>query len=311
MSSDTIEAPGSAEISVLIARASTEDHDRILETLAALREQDCAFAYEVIVVDRLGDEITRRIDTQPSTVRLLRCPSDATLPEMRSMALAAARGRVVAVTEDHCVPCRGWLRAFDAAFRRHPQAVAVGGCVANGLTSTAFDWATYLCEYAAFAPPVAEGPQASLPGMNIAYLKSVLTSVPAAALTRGFWETTVHPSLLRAGHVFVSTGDALVHHRKRFSPRFFLAQRSAYSRYYAGIRFAPRRWHLRLAAALLCPLLPFLLAARFAAVARHNDQVAARALRALPWLALFYAAWAAGECAGYLAGPGQALRAIE
>ena len=37
----------------------------------------------------------------------------------------------------------------------------------------------------------------------------------------------------------------------------------------------------------------------------------APALRALPFLVLFYVVWAAGECWGYVAGPGTSLRKIE
>lgn len=301
------------EYSVLIARAGTEDRERILETLAALRAQDCAFEFEVIVVDRLGDDITAAIDalTRSGRLLLIRCDREATMPEMRTLALHAASGRVVAITEDHCLPCAGWLRSFEAAFQRYPGAAAVGGCVANGLTETSFDWATYLCEYASFAPPRVEGFEASLPGMNTAYLRSALLSVPPSELKSGFWETTVHPGMLRSGSVFVLSGEALVLHCKRFSLRWFLAQRFAYSRYYAGIRFAPERRWSRLAAALLCPLLPFLLTLRFAAVARRNGAIAARAVSALPWLTLFHVAWAAGECVGYLSGPGKALRSIE
>lgn len=307
----TIPAAAVPDYSVLIARASRGDRGRILETLAALRAQDCAFAFEIIVVDRLGDDITAAIEAEAGGVRLLRCERETTMPAMRTLALHAASGRVVAVTEDHCLPCAGWLRAFEAAFQRHPGAIAVGGPVANGLTDTSFDWATYLCEYASFAPPLVDGLQASLPGMNTAYRRSALLSVPAADLTRGFWETTAHQGMLSGGAAFVVSDQALVSHCKRFSLRWFLAQRFAYSRYYAGLRFTPERIAMRLAAALLCPLLPLLLALRFAAVARRNPALRAAAVRASPWLVIFYAAWAAGELVGYLVGAGDALCIIE
>lgn len=299
------------DYSVLIARAGLEDRGRILETLAALRAQDCAFSFEVIVVDRVGDDITAAIESGPGGVRLLRCHRAMTMPAMRTKALHAAAGRVVAITEDHCLPCPGWLRSFAATFQRHPGVTAVGGPVANGLAETRFDWATYLCEYASFAPPLADGRRAALPGMNIAYLRSALLSVPASALTSGFWETTVHPAMLAAGAVFAVSSEAWVSHCKRFSLRWFLTQRFAYSRYYAGIRFAPGRVPTRLTAALLCPLLPILLALRLATVVRHKPEIRAPAMHALPWLMLFHLAWAAGECAGYLFGPAEALLKIE
>ena len=296
--------------SVLIARASTQDRTRIFETLESLRQQDCDFAYEVVVIDRLDDEISAAIEVRFPEVRLVRCGPEPTLPQMRTAALQLARGRLVAVTEDHCTPARDWLRALDAAFGRHPGAVAVGGCVLNGITATAFDWATYLCEYASFASPVGEGPSADLPGMNIAYLRQSLLSQPPDSLTRGFWETTVHPGL-RALGLFVASDAAAVTHCKHFSLRWFLIQRFAYSRYFAGNRFAQRSPAVRFAAALLTPVLPVVLLVRLAAVVRRKPGLAAHATRALPFLVLFHIVWSAGECVGYARGPGSALRQIE
>ena len=74
------------------------------------------------------------------------------------------------------------MTAFDQA---GPDVVAVGGSVVNGVTDTSLDWATYLCEYSFFSPPVAEGESAILPGMNVAYRRSALESVPRELLTSG------------------------------------------------------------------------------------------------------------------------------
>lgn len=297
--------------SVLIARVSTEDRERILETLDALRRQDCDFELEVIVVDRLGDEVTRRIEKEHPAVRLLRCERGRTIPAMRAAALRAASGGIVAVTEDHCVPASNWLRSFDAMFRRHPQAAAVGGAVVNGITTTAFHCATFLCEYASAAPPLADGPCAELPGMNTAYARHVLAGMPQAALERGFWETTIHPRLRREAHLLVATNRAIVHHRKAFSLRLFIAQRFSYSVHFAGTRYTRAQWPLRLGAAMMSPLLPALFAIRLARVARRKPGMTQQVVRALPYLALFFVVCAMGECAGYLAGPGKALERIE
>jgi hypothetical protein len=299
------------EFSVLIARASLQDRTRILQTLEALQRQDCEFAFEIIVVDRVDDATTHAIELRYPEVRLSRCAPDWTLPMMRTAALQTAGGRFVAITEDHCTPEPGWLRAFDAAFRDHPDAVAVGGCVVNGLTQTAFDWATYLCEYASFARPFDDGPCHDLPGMNIAYFRTDLLSAPAGQLTRGFWETTLHPDMRRRGQVFVASNAAAVQHFKRFSLRAFLEQRFAYSRYFAGIRFERRQWPSRVIATLLTPLLPPVLLLRMALIARRKPGLIGPGSRALPYLALFYVVWAMGEWVGYVLGPGCALQRIE
>lgn len=295
--------------SVLIARVGTEDHERILETLDALRRQDCDFAYEVIVADRLGDAVTRRIAIEhPGVILLAGRPGD-TIPQLRAAAWRAARGARIAVTEDHCVPCAGWLRALDAGLDADPMAAAAGGAVVNGVPDSAFHWATFLCEYAAYVPPL---PVDAVPsGVNVAYRRERLAAAPAAALVDGFWEMTLHPWLAASGARWVSADDALVWHRKRFSPTFFMTQRFAYSRHFAGTRFARAQRGRRLAAAIASTALPLLLAMRFARLAATRPALSLPMWRAAPWLALFSLVWAAGEAAGYIAGPGDALRRIE
>ena len=81
--SESDEALGVPTFSVLIGRVSTEDHDRILETLQALRAQREPCPYEVIIVDRRDDEVTARIEAAFPEARLERCEAAATLPEMR------------------------------------------------------------------------------------------------------------------------------------------------------------------------------------------------------------------------------------
>jgi hypothetical protein len=295
-------------ISVLIARASRQDGGRLAQTLQALRAQDCTFTFEVLVVDRIDDAFSRAMRQRFAEVRWEACDARTTLPQMRTMGLRSARAALVAVTEDHCVPSPAWLSAFAAAFERQPQAVAAGGSVRNGLTDTNLDWATYLCEYAAFAPPWRDGPCTDLPGMNVAYRRDALLALPSDLLTRGFWEATAHAQLQPDGEL-IAVDDAVVDHCKRFSLRGFVQQRFIYSRHYAGARFAS--WPARAAAALASPLLLPLLSMRLWRALRGKPDLRRRTLHALPYLLLFHGVCALGECIGYVAGPGASLQEIE
>jgi glycosyltransferase involved in cell wall biosynthesis len=298
--------------SVLIGRSSTADERRIFETLESLRRQQDAPAYEVIVADRCGDAVTREIEARYPEVRLLRLPPRTPLPELRAAALDVAAGSHVVVIEDHCIASADWLRAIASAFEEAPAGtVAIGGCVENGVRDSALDHATFLCEYSAFTPPVAEGPTASLPGMNIAYERRALAAVDRALFREGFWETTVHPVLVAAGGAFRSTGRIRLVHSKKFRARFFVRQRYVYSRHYAARRFQAGRRGARALAFALTPLLPALLLARITANARAAGRVRSELLPALPWLALFAIVWAWGEMVGYAAGPGDSLSEIE
>ena len=82
-------APHDAEpappVAVLIGLVSTEDADRIMETLAALAN-DRDHACEVVLVDRRQDQVSAEIGRRFPGVLLLPCPAEATLPAMRALA---------------------------------------------------------------------------------------------------------------------------------------------------------------------------------------------------------------------------------
>lgn len=301
--------PARSRISVLIGRVSTEDTDRILETLSSLANKQGETACEVIIADRLQDAVSTEIARVYPQVRILSCPPGTSLPEMRALALDASSGDIVAVTEDHCVPCEGWLEEIEAGLA-DPMVVAVGGSVENGVTETGFDWATFLCEYSYFSPPVVEGPATVLPGMNVAYRRSALLRAPRERLLAGFWETTVHGLLLETGGQFISRNAMKMYHCKKFSFRLFSRQRYVYSRYYAGNRFKVNQVPHRIAASAASLLLPPLLLWRMSRAASRK-KLGGEFSRAFPSLAALVLIWASGEIVGYLAGPGDALAEIE
>ena len=298
-------------ISVILARVSTEDADRVLETLAGFGPSIASGACEIVIVDRLQDCISARIERDYPLARLIPCCTDTTLPEMRTIAFEASRGAILAVTEDHCIPCADWVQTVSLAFAQSgPEVVAVGGSVVNGVTDTRLDWATFLCEYSSFLPPVAEGLSECLPGMNIAYRRSTLAAVPREQLAVGFWEVTLHPDLIRNGARFISLNELVMTHKKRISWRLFASQRFAYSRYYAGSRLRHAGLPKRVAVALTSLALPPVLLWRMAKAAKFKGS-AGTFCAALPWLALFVVIWSLGESVGAMLGPGNALRRIE
>lgn len=298
-------------ISVILGRVSTEDGERVLETIAALEPERLAMGCEIVIADRIQDKVSDRIKTSYPHVRLIPCPSDMSLPKMRTLAFRASSGSIVAVTEDHCVPQPGWLSIVSNAFDNGgTDLVAVGGSVANGVTVRGLDWATFLCEYSYFSPPVFEGATPVLPGMNIAYRRSVLEEAPDDVLTSGFWETTLHPRLLSNGGALLSMNALRMNHCKKFSMRLFMAQRFLYSRYYAGVRFQNAGYAKRLAAAAGALLLPPILLWRMTGAAQAKG-LGHEFRLAFPALLVFVFVWSVGEAVGSLLGPGDALARIE
>ena len=298
-------------IAVVLGRVSTEDTDRVIETIEALDPSVSGEHCEIVVADRLQDDLTVRIRRDYPQVKVIDCPPEMTLTEMRTLAFEASSAPIVAVTEDHCVPGPGWATTVKKAFAEGgSELVAVGGSVVNGVTDTGLDWATYLCEYSFFSPPVAQGESAILPGMNVAYRRNALESVPRDLLVSGFWETTVHPLLLARGGKLISLNELVMFHKKRFSWGLFASQRFIYSRYFAGLRFGNAALPKRAAASLASLALPPLLLMRAVKAARAKG-LGREMLRASPYLLPLYCVWAIGESVGALRGPGNALAMIE
>lgn len=304
------ERAGQPRISVIIGLVSTEDSERILETLGSLFRNQGEDSCEIVLVDRRRDAVSIEILRRYPNIKLIDCPASTSLPEMRAIAFWHSHGEIVAVTEDHCVPEGGWLTEIISAFDKNEGVVAVGGSIENGLTDTGFDWATFLCEYSYFSPPVAEGITTILPGMNVAYRRSALAAVPYETMVKGFWETTVHPLLLQAGGQFLITNRVRIYHRKKFSRRLFLKQRFVYSRYYAGLRFERFRWLSRVTATVGSVILPPILLVRIIRACLIKN-LRKELVRALPALVPLVVVWSAGEIYGYMFGPGNSLAQIE
>ena len=300
------------EFSILMGRVSTEDSARVLESLVALRRQERSPTHEVVIVDRLQDAVTDIIRRDHPEVVLLACAANTTLPEMRRLALERASGLFIIVTEDHCVPSDDWLVSFQEVIKKAPvDAAAFGGCVENGVYDTALDWATFLCEYSNSMSPRPNGYATDIPGMNVAYRREALSSIPTEQLDRGFWETTVHPELERRNQRLYSSNVIKIYHCKKFSLGLFCRQRFVYSRYYAGIRFPIAARSRRITTALLSLALPPVLFWRMTRSILAKKRLRREFVQASAYLALFSVIWAAGDIAGYIFGPGDALLEIE
>lgn len=293
---------GRPEISVVIASVNGLPYP--LACLEALDAQVGA-APEVIVADCTGPATLALVRDRFPAVTVLAFDERKSVPWLRSAGIAAARGRLVAVTEDHCVPRRDWCRRLIDAQERTGWAV-VGGGVENASTERLVDWAVYFCEYSQHMDPVAEGPSTSIPGMNVAYDMEALDGL-ADTFAAGMWENFLHDQLRAAGHGLGLTADAVVGHQKYFTVPMFLAERFHYSRAYAGARVAGRSRATRYGWAMASLGLPPLLLARITRNAARNGKHMRWLVRSSPLVVLFSVAWAVGECYGYLAGPGDSI----
>lgn len=293
-------------VSVVIA--SVNGLPAIAECLDALTRQEGGVSAEILVADRCGEAVRAVLRARFPQVTLIAMAADTSIPALRAAAMARARGRLVAILEDHCNADPRWLLTLArCAAEGH---VVIGGSVENGAALRAVDWAAFLCEYARFMPPLARGPAAEITGNNSAYDRRLLERL-GGELQAEVWESFLHRRLRELGAPFHCEPELRVLHKKEFGFFYFISQRYHYSRSFAGMRLAGAPALKRLAYAAATPLLPPLLLARLVAVLARKRGYWGRFTRALPALLVFLPAWAWGEALGALGGPGDSLRRVE
>ena len=275
--------------------------------LAALRAGGTGLSVEVLVVDRVGDAVRQPVLETFGDVTLIEVAPGTPIPQMRALAMSRALAPVVAVIEDHVLVPPGWARSMVDAQRR--LGGVVGGALENAATDRTVDWAAFLCEYGRVLPPLPAGPATWLTGNNTIYPRAVLDA-HQDVLTAGRWEDFLHEALRRAGTPLTCCPEIVVAHNLHGTMAGYLAQRYWYARSYAGSRASGWRLAHRVGfgcAALFLP--PILFARTIASVwvkRRHRREL----LRALPLLAVFAWASAAGDAIGSWRGAGPAFSRV-
>jgi len=251
------------------------------------------------VADCSPDDPTADLQARFPGVRVMHVAAKLTVPALRWRAVPFTRGDLVAAIEGRSVPSDTWCADLLAAHARVPEAPAIGGPVALKPGATAFDWGLYFSEFAAFAPPLPEGPSPQLSGANLSYKRAALDG-SRDLMDAGLWEAALHERWRSRGEPLWLSRAAVVFHNG-MTRADAIRMRFHYGRSYAADRFRGRPRAMRFAYAWLCPLLPALLTWR---AARHAARagLAGHFLAGLPWLVALDTVWACGEMAGYLLG---------
>jgi glycosyl transferase family 2 len=247
-----------------------------------------------------------------SNVVLVRTAGDGSPHRLRAAGCAAARGRIIAVTEDHCTPQPEWAARLLVAHRSHGAladgatppsgvVVAVGGAVDKVGDDRAMGWAVYLSDYSRYMPPLPAGDAQYLTDCNVSYRREALEAVRDAWADE-FIETTVHGALRARGWRLWLDPSAVVRQQRAPALGGVIRERFDHGRVFARERVATAPAVRRLIFAGASVALPAVLLARTAQRASRRGDVARKFVGALPALALMQLAWSAGEIAGYLGG---------
>jgi GT2 family glycosyltransferase len=113
------------------AIATLNRSDDLMRCLDALLSGDVLPA-EILIVDQSQGDATRlaveRRQDSPIPIIYIRQEGRG-LSASRNMAIGRASRPIVAVTDDDCVPDKGWIAAIDRAFASQPAPAAVTGSV--------------------------------------------------------------------------------------------------------------------------------------------------------------------------------------
>lgn len=281
---------------VVIAICSLPQLERAIR---AIEDQVFSSRVEIIVAadPRLGDVSSLR--SKFSKCIFLSRPDCETPVELTVMALNAATGERIVLTEDSCIASPGWLSAITGA---SPDGRgAVGGIVEAMPGISNAMWAFCYVDFFKYMRPLEAGTAPTLSVCNVAYRRSDLMEV-ADAWSKAFVETEMHGLLEQKFGPLWITPDAEVRVVRNVAPRDAVYERYAFGRLFGAARIADAPGTRRLFYVLTSPLLPALLMSRMMAKARSDSALMKKFVAALPELLTMVFAWSWGEALGYITG---------
>ena len=304
-------APSAVTPFISVVIASVNGFPWIGACLAALTTQRGGIAYEVLVLDRCGEKVREEIRRQfgQTEIRVIPVEGYPSIPKLRGLGMAAARGRMIGILEDHCNVPPTWFQSIERAHLAGHRVIGSG--VENGAVDRIIDWAVFFCEYSKFMPPVQGGVGREIPGNCAVYDRQALDLV-GPEIYQEVWESFIHRRLAEEGVEFFCDPEMTVSHKREFPFNYFMSQRYHYSRSYSGMRLHGAPLQRRLMYAVATPfLLPPLLLWRMATTIRRKGRRKKEFLLAVPVICIFLLSWAWGECVGALYGPGDSLARVE
>lgn len=259
---------------------------------------------EVEELERLAHRFPRvlflAVRDVPSPVGASREHHDA----LRARGLAAARGEIVGLLEDHARPDPHWSSRVVEAHRL-PHA-AIGGAIENDVDRP-LNWAVYFCDFYRYLNPVRAGVHDMASDANVSFKRRSLEAI-RPVWHAAFHEPAVNAALDARGETLALSPDiVVVQHREGLRPGEALIERFVWGRSYAAARSGSSTRGRRALRAALSPALPPLLIVRMARTVADRGRHGRAFLRALPWTLLLTTSWSLGELMGTVMGRSPAL----
>lgn len=224
-------------------------------------------------------------------------PSHEHLDRMRSIGLSLARGRIVALLEDHDRLDKYW--SMEIINTHETPYAGIGGAIENEVDRS-LNWAVYFCDFWRYQNPLKEGPSYFISDVNISYKKSSLERI------KEFWEDIYHePFVNRAlrskGEIlWLSPKIIAYQHRENLRLGSALRERIDWGRYYAGNRAREFPLLKRIFYTVFSPFLPLLLITRISYSILIKNRLNINFIKAFPILVFLTIFWSLGEFLGYV-----------
>ncbi len=293
----------SPEMSVVVVVFAGRDYPA--RTLRALAEQVGAPSLEVLLCHDDGLVDPEGITKSFPEMRLVAMPGrNRTFAELRAAGVHAARGRLIAITEDQIRPTPSWCAEIHAA--HESDCVAAGGAVEKGPTvsgkpDTTLNWAIYLCDFVRYANPVPEGNSEYLTDTNVSYKKAALDGIPEV-WAEEFHETDVNWTLAGKGGELYLSPRIVVEQQRDLTLGEALHERYSFGRLFASTRVRATGLGRRLYYAAFSIPLALPLTYRVFKHAWPRPRYRGPFLRGLFHVALLNGVWCLGEFVGYTTG---------
>ena len=273
-----MEATDNPVLSVVVAIVSDTtrraDASHLGPCLEALLRQTGAPPLEIVVPHHPSLEGIAEVQRQYPSVRFLRCGDLRTYTgrpgsrehhdELRARGLAAARGSIVALIEDHGVVAPDWAARLIEGFAG-PYA-GLGGAIENGVDRP-LNWAVYFCDFLRYQNPLPQSETTTVSDANVAYRRTALDSVQPI-WEEIFHEASVNGALQVRGEKLAFAPRAVLYQRRqalRLGPA--LKERFVWGRSYGATRARLAGGARRLFWCAFAPGLPVLMMARMGASA--------------------------------------------
>ncbi len=285
-----------------VAIATGEGWPYVRDLIAAIRPDAEAAGAEIVVAD--GSENAAPTSTKSATASAGSRPRAASVFELFAIAMRAARGDVVALTEDHTIPRPGWIPAVIRAHDEHPEAAAIGGAIENGSTFGLIEWASYFTTQGPHMAPL--GNQVvpmTTNEANVSYKGDVIAEVdPDEGL--GFMAILYNRRLAEQGRILRVDDRIVVDHFETIGFGWTTSIHFHNGRTISGFRrergMTSEDW-IRVATSMM---LPAWRTVRVMRVGWAKGRLRRQLIAAAPFALWLEYVQAFGHLAGYVAGPG-------